>query len=71
MSLCVNLYEFVSPVCLCLVQTVCEVMLCPTLFCTFLCVCTHKHTHTESVSFQCFLVCFVQLWGVVTVKKTK
>lgn len=34
-------------------------------------MCTHKYIHTESVSFQCFLVCFVQLWGVVTVKKKK
>lgn len=31
-------------------------------------VCALTNTHTESVSFQCFLVCFVQLWGVVTVK---
>lgn len=30
-------------------------------------VCALTNTHTESVSFQCFLV-FVQLWGVVTVK---
>lgn len=33
-------------------------------------VCALTNTHTESVSFQCFLVCFVQLWGVVTVKQT-